>query len=144
MVPVTGRLLYDFGGLVTAPGVYSRQAASCVKLDNFNIPAQGVLRKRLGFAKSAGTSATNANFLGLFNTKTLGKYLIGYDEGNNVGTWQDVWLGDLTNAWTWLGQGRRYGGSNGWTFPRCVAMGPGHSLLGSVGVGPNQGCVTRA
>lgn len=46
-----GPLLYDFAGLITAPGLLARPGASCVAASNFRFPAKGVMRKREGFAR---------------------------------------------------------------------------------------------
>lgn len=50
-------LLYDFSGLVTAPGRLARAQASATTADNLNFPAPGLAAKRLGWARQA--TATN-------------------------------------------------------------------------------------
>lgn len=47
------RLLWDFKGLVTAPGRLARAEASCIQAKNLNFPAPGLVEKRKGFTKKA-------------------------------------------------------------------------------------------
>lgn len=54
---MSSKLLYDFAGLQTAPGLLARAAASCVEADNVRFPAAGVIRKREGFAFAASLLA---------------------------------------------------------------------------------------
>ena len=44
------RLLWDFKGLVTAPGRLARAEASCTEARNVVVDAPGVARKRRGYA----------------------------------------------------------------------------------------------
>lgn len=50
-------LLYDFAGLVTAPGRLARNTASATTADNVFFPAPGLMTKRTGWARYA--NATN-------------------------------------------------------------------------------------
>lgn len=54
-----GPLMFDFSGLVSAPGLLARPGASCVAVSNFRFPAKGIMRKREGFERLE----TNANSL---------------------------------------------------------------------------------
>jgi len=50
---VSNDLLYDFTGLVTAPGKLAREPASATTADNLNFPAPGKTGKRFGWARQA-------------------------------------------------------------------------------------------
>ena len=77
---MSGQALYDFGGLVTAPGLLARNPASCVDCNNVTFPIAGVMRKRKGFEihSSYAMSAilpTEDRVLGLFTFKAAGTFV---------------------------------------------------------------------
>ena len=79
---MSGPLLYDFGGLVTAPGLLARSPASCIAVSNFRFPHPGVMRKRTGFALSAYTAGTNEVFTSLMSSPLFGSNLLAAGGGS--------------------------------------------------------------
>lgn len=83
---MSGPLLYDFGGLVTAPGLMARNPASCIDVQNFRFPQRGVMRKRPGFARQTGTAGVNEVFTSLMSSAQLGDQMLAMGGGVGVRT----------------------------------------------------------
>lgn len=96
---MSGPLLYDFGGLMTAPGLLARNPASCVAVSNFRFPMPGVMRKRPGFALGAQTAGTNETFTSLMSSPQLNSRLIA--AGGGGAAWA-LYYGSPAVAWAVL------------------------------------------
>lgn len=125
-----GPLLYDFGGLVTAPGLLARNPASCVAVSNFRFPIAGVMRKRTGYSLGAHAMPAASTFTALLSSKTLGNRLFAYMPTFGLA------VGGPANAWT----GMTFASSVMSNFKvvpgaaRMGVLGPGHYLTGGLGV----------
>lgn len=118
---MSGPLLYDFSGLVTAPGLLARNPASCVAVSNFRFPAPGVMRKRTGFELGAQATAVVKNFTSVIPSKTLGTRVLAYSpEG-------EFWIGGPAVAWAKLTSPSIYAPSG--SVARGALLGPGHYLV---------------
>lgn len=127
---MSGALLYDFGGLVTAPGLLARNPASCVAVSNFRFPAPGIMRKRHGFALSANTAGVNEVFLSLMSLPALGANY--YALGGGAGA-PALYQGGGSGAWSAIAD---VGGSvyaNAFTEGRAASLG-GRNYVASRGV----------
>ena len=78
-----GPIDYDFGGLVTAPGLLARNPASCVDVKNFRFPQPGLMRKRPGFDLQANTAGTNEIFTAILASSGLGGNFFAVGTGNS-------------------------------------------------------------
>lgn len=70
MAPV----LYDFKGLLTAPGLLARSPASCIEAENVLFDAPGVVRKRPGFSRQTG--GTGGPVYKMLTSRALGSNVL--------------------------------------------------------------------
>jgi hypothetical protein len=96
MATMSGALLYDFGGLVTAPGLLARNNASCIQAVNFRFPQPGLMRKRQGFALGAATAGVNETFTSLMSTPDLAASFYAMGGGTGV---RELYRGSPTTSW---------------------------------------------
>lgn len=96
---MSGPLLYDFGGLVSSPGLLARNPASCIEVTNFRFPHTGIMRKRPGFALSANTAGVNEVFTSLMSIPEFGNdfYALGGGSGAPA-----LYSGGGSGAWAAL------------------------------------------
>lgn len=93
------RLLYDFAGLVTAPGLLARSPASCISIANFRFPQPGIMRKRVGFALGAQTAGVNECFTSLMSTPGTNDLFFAMGGGSGR---QALYYGSPSTAWSTL------------------------------------------
>ena len=91
-------LLYDFKGLVTAPGLLARAEASCIATKNVVFDAPGVVRKRRGFRRLAAI-ASGVPWK-VFSSTTWGANVL-ISRGLTAGA-TGLQFGDGTAAWVGL------------------------------------------
>lgn len=96
---MSGPILYDFGGLVTAPGLLARNPASCVTAENCRFPMPGIMRKRTGFALGAQTAGTNEVFRSLMSSPQTAARFIAQGAGSVAST---LYYGSPSAAWAAL------------------------------------------
>ena len=93
---MSGPILYDFGGLVTAPGLLARNPASCIQADNWLFPAPGIMRKRIGFRRGSFSTGGTEMFRRLLSKPTLLRQMYGISIGAAAA--RSLWLFDPDGA----------------------------------------------
>lgn len=96
---MSGPLLYDFGGLVTAPGLLARNPASCVIAENWRYPMPGIMRKRTGFDLGAQTAGANEVFVSLMSSPAMADRFLAQGGGAAAST---LYYGGPNVAWAAL------------------------------------------
>jgi hypothetical protein len=97
---VSGPVLYDFDGLVTAPGLLARNPASCVDVINFRFPSPGVMRKRTGYVRQTGAVVVDRFFQALYTSAQLNDKFLALGVG--LTSVPVVFYGDPASGWTAL------------------------------------------
>lgn len=133
---MSGPLLYDFGGLVTAPGLLARNPASCIDALNWRFPAAGIMRKRYGHKWYQGPTNGGGpeSFVSLFSSKALDSRLLA------VGATGNLQVGGPSVAWSVLTDALGTAPFRGVSF--MAPLGPGH-YVASPQTATQDGCVCR-
>lgn len=133
---MSGPLLYDFGGLVTAPGLLARNPASCIGVVNWRFPQAGIMRKRLGHKWFPGPASGGGgeSFVSMFSSKALNARLLA------IGATGNAYVGGPSNVWSALVDALGTAPFRGRNY--MAPLGPGH-YVASPETSTQDGCICR-